>query len=97
LTSEFERAVAVTAAGEAPDGARFATGVHEGWGIGGNANGGYLMAIAARAMHATTGRPPLTLTAHFGVAGRARRRRGRGRAGARRAAPGDGDRHPAPG
>jgi hypothetical protein len=44
---------------------RFAGEVHPGWDIGGNANGGYLMAIAGRAMAEATGRPPVTLTAHF--------------------------------
>ncbi len=39
--------------------------VHDGWDIGGNANGGYLLAIAGRAMAEATGRPPLTLTAHY--------------------------------
>lgn len=39
--------------------------VCEGWDILGNANGGYLMAIAARAMADAAGRPPLTLTAHY--------------------------------
>jgi acyl-coenzyme A thioesterase PaaI-like protein len=44
---------------------RFRGEVHPGWDIGGNANGGYLMAIAGRAMAAALGRPPLTLTAHY--------------------------------
>ncbi|MDH4115916.1 MAG: thioesterase family protein [Acidimicrobiia bacterium] len=35
------------------------------WAVMGNANGGYLMAIAARAMAAESGRQPVTLTAHF--------------------------------
>lgn len=39
--------------------------VHDGWDIGGNANGGYLMAIAGRAMAAAVARPPVTLTAHY--------------------------------
>ncbi|MEM9747134.1 MAG: thioesterase family protein [Actinomycetota bacterium] len=39
--------------------------VHDGWDIGGNANGGYLLAIAGRAMSEAVGRPPLTLTAHY--------------------------------
>ena len=44
---------------------RFAGEVHPGWDIGGNANGGYLMAIAGRAMVEAAGRPPLSLTAHY--------------------------------
>ncbi len=65
--STFAGATAVTpVADESADGGhRFAAEIHPGWDIGGNANGGYLMAIAGRAMAATVGRPPLTLTAHF--------------------------------
>lgn len=44
---------------------RFDADVQPGWDIGGNANGGYLLAIAGRAMAEAAGRPPLTLTAHF--------------------------------
>jgi acyl-coenzyme A thioesterase PaaI-like protein len=44
---------------------RYAATVHDGWDIGGHANGGYLMAIAGRAMADAVGRPPLTLTAHY--------------------------------
>lgn len=45
--------------------------VAPGWDIAGNANGGYLMAIAARALAAATGRPdPITLTSHFLAPGR---------------------------
>ena len=49
------------------DGTRtaFSASINDGWDIGGNANGGYLMAIAGRAMVAAVGRPPLTLTAHY--------------------------------
>lgn len=37
-----------------------------GWDIAGNANGGYLLAIAARALAGATGRPdPVTITAHY--------------------------------
>ena len=43
----------------------YASEVQPGWDIGGNANGGYLMAIAGRAMAAAVGRPPVTLTAHY--------------------------------
>ena len=44
---------------------RYATDVVPGWDIAGNANGGYLVALAARAMAHSVGRPPLTLTAHY--------------------------------
>lgn len=40
--------------------------VHPRWNIGNNPNGGYLLAIAVRAMLADAGRPdPLTVTAHY--------------------------------
>lgn len=39
--------------------------VQPGWDIGGNANGGYLLAIAGRAMAEVVGRRPLTITAHY--------------------------------
>jgi len=44
---------------------RFAADVKPGWDIGGNANGGYLLAIAGRAMAEAVGRPPVTVTAHY--------------------------------
>jgi len=59
--SRFTDATAVRPIGEG----RFAANVHEGWDIGGNANGGYLLAIATRAMAEVVGRPPLTVTAHY--------------------------------
>ncbi len=57
----FATATAVRPTGEG----RFDATVHPGWDIGGNANGGYLMAIAVRAMTDTIGRPPLTVTGHY--------------------------------
>jgi hypothetical protein len=45
--------------------ASFDAMVQPGWDIGGNANGGYLLAIAGRAMVEVTRRPPLTITAHY--------------------------------
>lgn len=39
--------------------------IAKGWDIVGNANGGYLMALAARAMGDLAERPPLSVTAHF--------------------------------
>jgi acyl-coenzyme A thioesterase PaaI-like protein len=59
--SEFEHATAVQRASE-----RVYTGeIAAGWDIAGNANGGYLMALAARAMSDAVGRPPLSITGHF--------------------------------
>ncbi len=45
--------------------------IHEGWDVVGNANGGYLMAIGARAMAAAAELPhPVTVTAHYLSPGR---------------------------
>lgn len=44
----------------------YAANIVDGWDVGGNANGGYLMAIGARAMAAAAGRAhPVALSAHF--------------------------------
>lgn len=59
--TEFERATAV----RRRDDGTYDAEIVAGWDIGGNANGGYLMALAARAMADAVGRPPLTITAHF--------------------------------
>jgi hypothetical protein len=67
-TGDFAAATAVTARG---DGTYAATLV-EGWDIAGNANGGYLLAIAARAVTAATGRPdPVSINAHYLAPGHA--------------------------
>jgi acyl-CoA thioesterase len=61
MQGRFARATAVE-----PDvQGRFRADVADGWDIGGNANGGYLIAIAARAMAETAERPPLTITGHY--------------------------------
>lgn len=66
MTGRFTAATAVDVIELDPTtGGRFAAAVREGWDILGNANGGYLMALAARAMQETAGRPPLTLTGHY--------------------------------
>lgn len=58
----FETETAVTATGTN----RYAGEIEDGWSIAGNANGGYLISIAARAMRDASGRPdPVTLTAHY--------------------------------
>jgi acyl-CoA thioesterase len=49
----------------------FTASIHEGWDVVGNANGGYLMAIGARAMAAAAAQPhPVTVTAHYLSPGR---------------------------
>ena len=56
---------AATAVSPTRDG-RYAGVIEPGWDIAGNANGGYLLAIAARAMLATADRPdPVSVTAHY--------------------------------
>lgn len=50
---------------------RWAATLAEGWDIVGNTNGGYLLAIIARAMAAESGRDPITITGHFLSPGRA--------------------------
>jgi hypothetical protein len=52
-------------ASERLDEGRYAAAVHDGWDIGGHANGGYVLAIAGRAMADAAGRAPLTITAHY--------------------------------
>ena len=63
--SEFDDATFVAADG--------AGAIHDGWDINGNANGGYLIALAGRHLRALSGRPdPLSVTAHYlapGIAG----------------------------
>lgn len=48
----------------------YAATIAPGWDIAGNANGGYLMALAVRSMSAAVERPPLSVTAHYLAPGR---------------------------
>jgi acyl-CoA thioesterase len=49
-----------------PDGVVFHGAIEDGWDINGNANGGYLLAIAGAAMREAWGRPdPWTITPHY--------------------------------
>src|SRR3712207_8646084 len=60
--SEFDLAVAVRPLSDGVAGAA----IHDGWDIGGNANGGYLLALAANGLRLVAGRPdPITITAHY--------------------------------
>lgn len=53
------------------DGVEFTGEIVEGWDVVGNANGGYLMTIAARAMAQAAQRPhPVSMTSHFLAPGR---------------------------
>ena len=59
---EFDAATALEPMGDG----RYEGAIHPGWDINGNANGGYLLALAAQAMRAAAGRPdPVTVTAHY--------------------------------
>ena len=61
-TGRFAAATAVTPVGDGT----YSAAVVPGWDIAGNANGGYLLAIGARALLDATGRPdPVTVTGHF--------------------------------
>lgn len=62
----FAKASAVTRAGE-----HFNADIVPGWDIQGNANGGYLMALGARAMAEASRPHPVTVTAHFMSPGKA--------------------------
>lgn len=65
----FAAATAVTADPALPG--RWSGIVEEGWDVVGNAHGGYLLSIAARALSAATDRPdPVTITAHYLSPGR---------------------------
>lgn len=61
VTDDFAR---VTAVEKTADG-QYEGAVEPGWDIGGVPNGGYLLAIAGRAMAESVGRPPLAVTAHY--------------------------------
>lgn len=73
VTSEFERDTSVARqdcdGAAVTDGgfplARFEAPVRAGWEIGEVSNGGYLLALTARAMSEVAERPPLTVTGHY--------------------------------
>src|SRR5215208_4631004 len=55
---EFDRATAIDEGGRGR--------IHDGWDINGNANGGYLLALAGNGLRAVAGRPdPVSVTAHY--------------------------------
>lgn len=58
----FDDATTVVAVGDN----QYSATVHAGWDIGGNANGGYVLALVGAAMRqAAQGRDPVTITAHY--------------------------------
>lgn len=60
-TFEFDAATAVEGGGD-----RWHAEVLDGWDIGGNANGGYVLALATNALRSASQRAhPLTVTAHY--------------------------------
>lgn len=65
MSGEFEAATAVRRRDVGDGSGVYDAEIASGWDIGGNANGGYLMALAATAMTDAVGRPPLSLTAHY--------------------------------
>ncbi len=65
MSRSFADATAVEVVSRSEDVVVLRGEVHPGWDIGGNANGGYLLAIAGRAMAEAVGRPPVTITSHY--------------------------------
>ena len=62
MTFQFDDATQVQPRGDGTYSAR----VHDGWDIGGNANGGYLLALVAATLCHATGRPlPVALSCHY--------------------------------
>ena len=62
MTFRFDVATQVRAVGNG----KFSARVHDGWDIGGNANGGYLLALVASALREATGRPlPVAVSCHY--------------------------------
>ena len=71
MASAFETATAVTRRPGTDDARAVYDGaVADGWDIGDVANGGYVLALAARAMSDAARRPPLSITAHYMAPGR---------------------------
>jgi hypothetical protein len=67
----FARATAVDAGDSVGPNTTLRGRIHDGWDIAGNANGGYLLALTARAMTEAIGRPdPVSITAHYLSPGR---------------------------
>src|SRR5215472_17161515 len=68
MSGPFATATAVqpSTAGQPGTASQWSASIHPGWDIAGNANGGYLLALATRALVRAGGRPdPVTVTAHY--------------------------------
>lgn len=62
MSTDFDRATTVTDRGDGS----YQSEVNPDWNVGDKSNGGYLMALVAKAMGAVSGHPdPLSMTAHF--------------------------------
>ena len=62
MPHQFDDAVAADPIGDG----LYRTDIEDGWDIGGNANGGYLMALLANAMRSESGRAhPVSVTTHY--------------------------------
>lgn len=71
MTAAFQAATAVRLLAADEGGRwRYRGEIAEGWDIGGVANGGYVLAMTARAMATAAGRPPVSITAHYLTPGR---------------------------
>lgn len=69
--SEFDSATQMIGSVDGHGHGHYVGELFDGWDIGGNANGGYLLALAVRAMAEASGRPhPVTVTAHYLAPGR---------------------------
>lgn len=69
--SEFDDATEMIGSADEWGHGHFTGELLDGWDIGGNANGGYLLALAVRAMTQASGRQhPITVTAHYLAPGR---------------------------
>ncbi|MEY4401415.1 MAG: hypothetical protein RL072_1280 [Actinomycetota bacterium] len=62
MTFQFDRATELSTLSDGS----FAAKVHDGWDIGGNANGGYLLALVGAALRNSTGKDlPIALSCHY--------------------------------
>lgn len=65
MSHDFVAATTSIRIDETDDRITFRSEIHQGWEIGNISNGGYLLALVARAMADVAARPPLTVTGHY--------------------------------